>query len=104
MKDSYEIFFKKFVKKEDFFSFGLEEIIYIDSKIAEIKWNELKKSIKNNQRIFIRGYGRNSSGSDLVLNFYKKVFQNKNIVIDKTNNLEPTKVLNECIILRVFHI
>jgi|JI8StandDraft_1071087.scaffolds.fasta_scaffold78376_2 hypothetical protein len=96
MKDSYEVFFKKFVKKEDFFKFGLEEIIYIDSKKAEIKWNELKKSIKNNQKVFIRGYGRNSSGSELVLNFYKKVFQNKNIVIDKTNNLEPTKVLNEC--------
>ena len=93
MIDSYEKFLTKYVSKEDFFDFGLSETIYISSEKVKIEWENLKNRIYTNQEVFIRGFGRDASGTHLFLNFYKKVFNNDNVLKDPTNNAKPTKLI-----------
>ena len=93
MIDSYEKFLTKYVSKEDFFDFGLCETIYIPIDKVQHEWNSLKHRIFEDESVFIRGFGRDAAGTHLFLEFYKKVFQNNNIIKDPTNNQQPTKLL-----------
>ena len=64
MCDSYERFFAEgYISKEQFFDFGIRETIYAPLDKATEGWEELKQRIKNNGPVFMRGFGRNSSGS-----------------------------------------
>lgn len=93
MLDSYEKFLSEYVTKEDFFNFGLNETIYIPIEKVEEEWKLLKTRIKENQSVFIRGFGRDAAGTHLFFDFYSKVFQNDNIDKDPTNNQKPTKLI-----------
>ena len=96
MRDSYQQFFSKgLISKEQFFEFGLQETIYIPLDKAEIEWKNLKKRIKNNEEIYIRGFGRDASGTYLFQELYKNILGNENIKKDATNNDKPTKLIRE---------
>ncbi|OFA33544.1 hypothetical protein BAE46_00785 [Glaciecola punicea] len=41
----------------------------------------------------MRAFGKNSKESHLYQSFYKKVLGNENVLIDKNNNTEPTKLI-----------
>lgn len=51
--------------------------------------------IHNNQTVHIRGFGRNSNGTHLFQYFYKEVFGNEHVVVDPTNNANPTKIIRD---------
>lgn len=93
MIDSYEKFLTKYVSKEDFFDFGLNETIYIPVDKVEREWLNLKNRILDNKSVFVRGFGRDAAGTHLFLNFYENIFKHSNIVKDPTNNQQPTKLL-----------
>jgi hypothetical protein len=94
MRDSYKRFFSQgYISKEQFFEFGLQDTIYSPLDKSEIAWSDLKKRITTNQQVYIRGFGRNSNGSHLFQEFYKNIIGNENILIDPTNNAQPTKLI-----------
>ena len=95
MIDSYEKFLSEYITKEDFFNFGLNETIYIPTSEVDKEWKNLKNRIKNNEEVFIRGYGRNAAGTSLFFDFYNKVFQHSNVSKDATNNDRPTRLLEK---------
>lgn len=96
MRDSYERFFSQgYISKEQFFEFGLQETIYAPLDKSEIAWSDFKKRIATHQQVYIRGFGRNSNGSHLFQEFYKNIIGNENILIDPTNNAQPTKLIRD---------
>jgi len=96
MRDSYIRFFSKgYITKEQFFEFGLSETIYAPYDKAESEWNKLKHKIKNNEEVFIRGFGRDANGTHLFQELYKKLLGNEKVKKDSTNNAEPTKIIRE---------
>lgn len=96
MRDSYQRFFSKgYISKEQFFEFGLKETIYISADKAEREWELLKKKIYGNEKVFIRGFGRDANGTHLFQELYKHLFGNDKVTKDSTNNAEPTKIIRE---------
>lgn len=95
MIDSYELFLSKYVSKEDFFNFGLTETIFIDNYKVNEYWELLKRDIKNNKPIPIRGFGRDAKGTNLFIDFYSQVFNNTNVFKDPTNNYNPSKLIQK---------
>ncbi|MGP5121210.1 hypothetical protein ACTXJF_14260 [Psychrobacter alimentarius] len=94
MRDAYIRFFAEgYISKENFFDFGLKETIYSPYDKAEIEWNHLKNRIYGNQKVFIRGFGRDASGTHLFQAFYKKLLNNYNVEKGSTNNKEPAKLI-----------
>lgn len=49
----------------------------------------------SNEKVYIRGAGRDAKGTQIYLDFYKRVFENYNIKKDLTNNLHPQKIIHE---------
>jgi len=96
MRDSYLRFFSEgYISKEQFFEFGLKETIYVSADKAEQEWDLLKKRIYGNEKVFIRGFGRDSSGTHLFQELYKYIVGNKSVTKDSSNNAEPTKIIRE---------
>ena len=96
MRDSYERFLSEgYISKEQLFDFGSRETIYAPFEKAKHGWEDLKQRIKTNQPVYIRGFGRNGTGSAMFQEFYKSVLGNENVTIDPTNNYEPTKVIRD---------
>ncbi|CAH1538796.1 conserved hypothetical protein [Vibrio owensii] len=96
MRDSYIAFLDRMgLTKDDFFEFGLSETIYAEENQASQCWADLKKRIETNQTVYIRGFGRNASGTHLFQNLYSEVLGNRNVVKDSTNNAEPTKLIRQ---------
>jgi len=94
MRDSYERFFAEgFISKEQFFEFGLNEIIYSPYDKAEEEWRSLKNRVDSNEEVFIRGFGRDASGTQLFLDLYKLLLGHSNVRKDPTNNAEPTRLI-----------
>jgi len=94
MRDSYLRFFSEgYVSKDDFFEFGLKETIYSPYNKAAQAWDQLKRRICNNEEVFIRGFGRNASGTHLYQWFYNSLLGNEHVQKDSTNNAEPTKII-----------
>jgi hypothetical protein len=92
--DGYKQFFE-YVKKEDFFKFGLENTITIDKNSASHLWRLLLSNIDNKSNdLYIRSFGRNGTGNDKFINLYK-VILNIEINFDKTNNAKPTQLIME---------
>lgn len=76
--------------------FGINETIYIPKSKVSDSWRCLKETvIQGNNRVFIRGYGRDAKGTDLYLKMYKELFGHNNFWKDSTNNAEPTKTLKK---------
>ena len=93
--DSYEKFLKKTnITKEDFFNFGIEETIFGNVLVAKSKWKEISERIRDKcqNTFYIRGYGRNSSNTDLYIEFYKEVFE-VNVEKDGTGNDHPRRLI-----------
>lgn len=96
IKDGYDIFFKKFnISDNDFVEFGINECISVDFDTAEREWLLLKSNIANSKEVYIRGFGRNSSGSDSYIDFYKFAIPNINLKIDPSNNSAPRKLIEK---------
>lgn len=94
--DSYGCFLKKFnITKNDFYKFGLEETIYPLTERVQEYWDELKRRVFNNEKVYIRGYGRDAHGTSLYKEFHVKVFGNENVEKDPTNNSEPQKLIQK---------
>lgn len=90
--DSYAQFIDYFdLDKEDFYSFGIKNTVYADSEKALRQWQELKNRLYNNQKIAIRGYGRQGKHTSLYFDFYEYTFGNTNIYEDPTNNTAPRR-------------
>ncbi|MBE0446439.1 hypothetical protein [Psychrobacter sp. FME5] len=81
------------ISKEQFFNFGLKETIYSSYDKAEIEWNLLKNRIYSNEKVFIRGFGRDASGTHLFQAFYERLINNYHVEKDPTNNSEPAKLI-----------
>jgi len=94
-RDSYELFFKHFkIQFSDVIEFGINEAtIYPDDIQVKEKWHELIKSVENNEKVFIRGYGRDAHGTNLYQELYKILLNNHKITKDATNNAKPTQLL-----------
>lgn len=95
IRDAYQIFFEQYLPKEQLFQFGLDEIICCSESKVEAAWQELKHRALNNETVYMRGFGRNASGSHLFQELYKRALGNSNVQIDPTNNAKPTAVLKE---------
>jgi hypothetical protein len=96
MRDSYERFFSQdYITKKQFFEFGLSETIFSPIDKAEPAWLELKANIANNNKVYIRGFGRNSTGTHLFQEFYRHVLGNEQVTVDPTNNNQPTKLIRD---------
>ena len=96
MRDSYLRFFSEgYISKEQFFEFGLKETIYASADKAEQEWGLLKKRIYGNEKVYIRGFGRDSNGTHLFQRLYKHLVGNESVTKDSTNNAEPTKIIHE---------
>lgn len=92
--DSYQIFAKTFnITKSDFYKFGLDETIYPKDELIDVYWTELKDRLFNNNRVYIRGYGRDAKGTDLYKEFHLNIFGNQNIFKDPTNNSVPQRLI-----------
>ena len=92
MINSYEQFFD-LLPKDNFFDFGLNNIITIDLDKATIEWEELVRRVKNKSSdLYVRSSGRQGTGNDTLKALYRDVFE-ININIDKTNNQKPKRML-----------
>jgi len=92
--DAYQQFFV-YVKKEDFFKFGLENIITIDNNDVYHLWKLLLSDIKNKEKnLYVRSFGRNGSGNEDIRKLYKDVM-GIDINFDPTNNQQPTQLLEK---------
>ena len=94
MRDAYERFFKAFsVSTDEFFDFGIREIIRVPIDIAAIEWTDLRSRVESGGCVTVRGFGRNGRGNSQFLDFYANVFGHSGFAIDPTNNAAPTRVL-----------
>jgi hypothetical protein len=94
MHCSYEKFFSTgYISKEQFFDFGLKETIYAPLDRAREEWASLKARIRDNDSVFIRGFGRKSHGTHFFLGLYECAFGLTNVKEDVTNNAEPSKLI-----------
>lgn len=92
--DSYEIFLARFkIEKRDFFNWGISATIFPPINEVKKEWDNLKIRIRNNEAVFIRGYGRDARGTNLYKDFYKSVFGNHNVEKDSSNNAAPQKLI-----------
>lgn len=96
MRDSYERFFAKgYISKDQLFEFGLSETIYPSLDKAKLAWEDLKRRVKTNQQVFIRGFGVNSQNTHLFQALYKDTLSNDQVAVDPTNNTQPTKLIRD---------
>ena len=94
MRDAYERFFKAFsVSSDEFFDFGIREIIHVPIDKAAIEWTDLRSRVESGGRVIVRGFGSGGRGSSQFLDCYANLFEHTGFAIDPTNNLAPTQVL-----------
>lgn len=95
--DGYQLFFSEFLRdrKQEFFEFGLKNIISADVGKARDSWIDLKYRLNNDQPVFIRRYGRGGVNTPLYEAFYEHIFENSNIKPDPTNNSKPRQLLEQ---------
>ena len=93
-RDSYLNFLKNFnISNEDFIEYGLNDIIFVPNDKVISEWEILKNKVYSNQETYIRGMGRDATGTKYMLEVHKNLFGNSNIKKDPTNNAHPTKIL-----------
>jgi len=98
IKDSYDIFMNKFnINEDDFIEYGLNESIFINKLEAEKRWNILKKDIKDGNMVYVRTFGNKNDQrtKKILLDFYKHIYSDVEVNVDKTNNAIPTKIIEE---------
>ena len=93
-RDSYLNFLEKFnISNEDFIEYGLNDIIFVPNDKVISEWEILKNKVYSNQETYIRGMGRDATGTKYMLEVHKNLFGNSNIKKDPSNNAHPTKIL-----------
>ena len=93
-RDSYLNFLEKFnISNEDFIEYGLNDIIFVPNDKVISEWEILKNKVYSNQEVYIRGMGRDATGTKYMLEVHKNLFGNSNIKKDPSNNAYPTKIL-----------
>ena len=93
-RDSYLNFLEKFnISNEDFIEYGLNDIIFVPNDKVISEWEILKNKVYSNQETYIRGMGRDATGTKYMLEVHKSLFGNSNIKKDPSNNAHPTKIL-----------
>lgn len=94
MRNSYEEFFQ-LLPKNEFFSFGLKNILLAEKSKAHDEWKSLLQRIdQKNANLFVRSSGRNGTGNDKLAALYNDVF-GLTINFDPTNNQKPTIIIQE---------
>lgn len=73
MKDAYDKLFEKYPKNQ-FFKDSFEQIIFVDFEKANENWTQQMNALLNNEKLFIRGYGRDAKGTEFFLKLYKNLF------------------------------
>jgi hypothetical protein len=87
MRDAYEKFFDYFpISPDDFFDFGIRELIHIPIHEASIEWQDLRRRVESSGTVVVRGSGRNGVNNDRLLGFCKSTFGHSGFKIDPTNN------------------
>ena len=94
--DGYEQFFDAFsINKEDFFYFGLNNIITICKEEASLIWKKLLSDINSkSNNLYIRPFGKQGKGNKIIKELYQEILE-INIKFDKTNNQNPTRLIEE---------
>lgn len=92
--NSYDNFFKSFdIDEFDFYEWGISATIFPDISDIEKEWEKLKYRLFHDQDVYIRGYGRDAHGTNLFFELHKYIFNNSHVNKDRTNNLQPTKLI-----------
>lgn len=95
-RDSYDIFLNKFgITKQEFYDFGLKNTIFMPDDLIKEYWENLKHRVLTNQRVVIRGYGRDAKGTPIYIQFHEYVFNNTSIVKDGSNNSAPQSIVKK---------
>ena len=90
--DSYEKFLKDFnITPQALFEWGIQNTIFPNPDKVDEAWKKLLFRIANGEKVYIRGYGRDSHATKLYFDFYKFVFGNITVVQDPTNNMKPNR-------------
>ncbi|MCX4296729.1 MAG: hypothetical protein OSJ73_06820 [Lachnospiraceae bacterium] len=94
--DSYEQLLTHFnIDKASFLEWGISSIIFPPVDKVALKWKDLKNRIFYNERVYIRGYGRDAHGTDLYIKLYEKLFDNSKVKKDPTNNAVPHRLIQQ---------
>lgn len=94
--DSYQEFLTHFrIDRTSFFEWGISSTIFPPIDKVALKWESLKKRIFNNQKVYIRGYGRDAHGTQLYKDLYAKLLNNSHVEKDHTNNTVPHKLIQQ---------
>ena len=96
MLDSYKNFLSEFkISENQFLDFGIKSVIYIPADKAKENWDSLKNKISNDEEVFVRGFGRDSKRTPLLLDFYRNLLGNSHVSKDSSNNSQPSKMIKE---------
>ena len=94
MIDAYEALIPEYLSQEDFIRYGLEKTVYIpDDKVKE-GWEDLKKQINSNKKVFMRGVKDNNI-TRMFFDYYKDIVKNERIAKDPSNTQNPAKVIED---------
>lgn len=92
--DSYQEFLTSFgIDKKSFFEWGISSTIFPSAEKVALEWDSLKKRIFTNQKVYIRGYGRDAQRTQLYKDLYAELFNNFHVVKDPSNNTIPHKLM-----------
>lgn len=99
--DGYNKFMEYFdIKQDRLFKWGIENTIFPNVESIDKAWEDLLDRIYNNQKVYIRGYGRNGHGTEIYKNFYSFLLGNNQVIQDPTNNTKPKMIIENLTGLR----
>lgn len=100
-KDSYQEFLDSFgIDKEALYQWGISATIFPPISTVTTAWSDLKERVFTDQKVYIRGYGRDAHGTQLYRDLYKVLFGNSHIEKDPTNNAIPRRHIQQMTGLR----
>lgn len=96
MIDAYQKFFSRFkISDQDLIQWGIQEAIFPNMEGVILEWERLKEKVLNNERVYIRGYGRNAHGTHLYQELYAEILGNYHVERDPTNNSVPQRIIKK---------
>ena len=100
-KDSYQEFLCNFgINKEELYQWGISATIFPPISTVTTAWENLKERVLTDQKVYIRGYGRDAHGTQLYKDLYRLLFGNSHIEKDPTNNTIPHRNIQQLTGLR----
>ena len=95
-KDSYQEFLDSFgIDKEALYQWGISATIFPPISTVTTAWSNLKERVFTDQKVYIRGYGRDAHGTQLYKDLYMALFGNSLIEKDPTNNAIPNRHIEQ---------